>query len=229
MSTNAPVLAILDSPNAESKLASLFNVPHVFRLLTIDGIDSYGSTPVSSNGTNIPNELSSWYNAITSIPEVPYQVASSATASNTLVLNRIFLFPDHGALTIKGFLARLIVALVGTGGTSGATVSIDQIDVVFSKISSTGAETALVTTTISPNDSTTTITNYLSYKHEISADFGAGYSLAAGERLAIRIKTYGHTSNSTDGFNHAINVDGGTSSAPTISGNNPTWLCLRLG
>lgn len=220
------IVAVLDSPNSESKTASIFNIPLNFHLRMNAGFDSYGTTPYASAGSLTPIAITAWDTTMNTIPQIGV-VCASLTPTKALVLTNKFLIPDHGPLALKGFFASVALGLCSYSG--GYVPNVDEIDVLISQVDSTGTETVLNATTLSglavvgPGTA-----SYVSFRIPVSANFASVVTIAAGYRAAITLKVWAHNTGNTGYSGIALNADGGAYTSPTISGNNDTYIALRV-
>lgn len=167
------------------------DLPAIARLLHYPSAFTYGSTPLASNGYFRIGDSASWR---TTTP-IGFQQSIAAVSTNStteaLHINNLYIFPDHGALTFTKVQGLVRVYLKGD---SSNTAQWTRLDFEVCKVSAAGVETVLNTNTQS--DLTLSSQGGIATQ-PVNIDYGAGFALAAGERLAFRIKVYGKASSAT--------------------------------
>lgn len=150
-----------------------------------------------------------------------YQGASTTSSTEVVVLNTAVALPPHAALTITKIQALLRYSLYDNT-TGGNHFTLTKIGITPISIASDGTETALgaeVTTTAN-DQSADSPANYLDvFQRAVTADFGAGYAVSAGNRLGVRIKFYGN--------NNGVGITGGVyfpSDMWAGTGSNPLYV-----
>ena len=168
--------------------------PLILDLRAMASAFTFGTAPVTSAGYFRHPDGSPWgADSIQGEPmdrDVTNIGSTSSTTANTLIGQRVYLLPPHGALTVSKVEA-LIPFLIGDTGSGSAIV--DKVELVVVKISAAGVETALGS--LGVNSTSASAASYQTlYTRFVSADLGASYAVAATERLGVRIKWYGHHS-----------------------------------
>jgi hypothetical protein len=155
-------------------------------------------------------------------------LVQTSTASTTVVqvFDKRYILPAHDACTVKGLFAKLPIGLANTGSN---VTRLQGYDIILEKISAAGVVTTLHT--FATGTGATLASGPIGTANQLTVqvralDYGAGYAVASGERLAIRIKLYGSVGNNT-GY-YAIGADGGSGAAQTLSGNNSAMFALTF-
>lgn len=176
---------------------------------------SFGTTPVNSQGFWALSDAMAWDYASEGIPQdLTGLNASSSSLTETALLNQLFLLPAHGALTLEK-LSGIVRCGVANGG-NGYICYWSKLEVLVVSISADGTETTLGTITETDlTHANSTSGNYILYSQPFSADFGAGYAVAATARLGVRIKTYGYINDAARAVHHCLNATGGAPTTPT--------------
>ena len=178
------------------------------------GRESYGG--VDADGFFLLDKTAQFSKTDPGITEVLPTAGATTSTSSAVITNKLFMMPDHDAFTLSGFFASIVVGLgVGPAGYTGY---IDKVELLVCSISSGGVETVREThtnTTLSSKGSASGAP-YSGYRYSFDNPTSS-YTFAAGERMAFRIKTYGHSSSTSAVTNQLINATGGTGSSSGTS------------
>lgn len=152
-------------------------------------------------------------------------VDASYTGSTpfTLIYNRAWLHPATGAATLTKAVVKLSVGIASQADVS----RLERIEILFIKVAADGTETTLHTITEDPSGILYSSGTYASYPFGFSEDFGAGYALAATERLGYRIKLYGRNE-ATNSAHLVLNASGGPNGAPVSDLSKESWVALTF-
>jgi hypothetical protein len=144
---------------------------------------------------------------------------TGSTTPNTLIGQKLYLLPPHGALTVSKVEA--LIPFLIMAASSGSAI-VDKVELVVVKISAAGVETTLGSPGVN-STSASAATYQTLYTRFVSADLGASYAVDATERLGIRIKWYGHHSTGSDNVNvyPLVDFDGQDLASPPAS--YATW------
>jgi hypothetical protein len=125
------------------------------------------------------------------------QASTSSGTANTLLTDTRYIFPALAACSVSKVEANVRMAIYGTT----AAGQFDKIELQIAVINAAGTETPHATvginSTVQANTSSN-VSNPKVFERFVSADLSASpLALAVGERLSVRVKTYGRASSNT--------------------------------
>lgn len=134
------------------------------------------------------------------------QFTTTSTSVGNVAGNIPILLPPHKALTVTRISG--IISIGSANSSASYNAIIESVDIILIKVNeSTGAETTLgsetnvaIGTTITGQTVRADLASF-----DVSLNAGAGYALLATERLGIRIKVYGRSSNAAGTAYFTIN------------------------
>lgn len=185
---------------------------------------TFGSSPVTSDGYLRTPAGAPWgADSVAGLPRdrrVATTAVATGTAANTLVLNRLFILPAFAAAaTVTQVVAEVGFAFRTTNASYTATL--DKVGLQVVKIAADGTETNIGSEVFETTTATEGAATYEHAQRYLSSASLSG-AIATTERLGIRLKLYGHSSNASGG------VEAGVCSTVTVEDDaDPTgWPYL---
>jgi hypothetical protein len=151
-----------------------------------------------------------------------FQVAGS----ELLAQDKRFLGPELAACTVTGLSAVVSVGLASN--SAGIPSTLTRLDVILEIVSPGGVVTALNTKTVQGASLLSNAgTTYALKTYSLAADYGAGYAIPEGYRLAITVKAY-ISANTNYRYYCSLNASAGNNTAPTTDGFNTSSFALSF-
>jgi hypothetical protein len=213
-------LPVIDArPSRESQHFSIFRRQGFWRLLARNNAASQGG--VAGKGflvpTNIADHLSGGM-AMEDVTSTLVSMGAITTPGSTLMSNYPIYFPQNGVgltVPVQTVAATITFAIGYLYSGTTTTQNIQTVTLELVKISNAGVVTSIATQTVTPNSaySSGSASTFQAFQYQFNLTVGSLVTLAATDRLAVRLSVTGYTTAGGSNSSLILNGASGTYSA----------------